>query len=126
MSEPQPETHELSDEEAQFLKELDKQLKDRYTEKDDEFAVVFSQDKVTPPVLKVQEERRFNNRSNPRQNQQHNAWRNNNSNNRSNSNGNGYQNERYNNNSQRYNNTQRGGNHNNFSQDRNSQRYNPY
>jgi len=129
---------DLSLEDEQFLKKLEEQFKDRYTDKDEDFVAVFNQEKVEPPVIKVQEERRFQNCADQRYNQHKNGWRNSNNNNQGNNYRNNYQNQRHNNNNNnnnnnnRYNNTNHNSHinnnyrNNNNSQDRNNNRYNPY
>ena len=120
---PEGGDQELSKEEIQFLKELDEGLKDRYTEKDEAFMLVFILDKpISPPVLKVQDDRRYN--SNTRHNH---GWQKQIGNNNYNDNQRFNNNNRYNNNNNnnKDNNGGNQGGYNNYSQNRNK-RYNPY
>lgn len=97
---------DLTEEERNFLRELDTELSDRYTENDPNFMAVHAgTGKIEPPVLKVQNmERRFNNDQNFRGRGNRNNYRNNNNNN--------YNNNSYQRNNNNYNHTYRNSGHN--------------
>ena len=115
---------------ARFLEELELELKNRYTDLDDDYMATFNQEKVNPPILKVQNLNRRPYKEYPNVQRYHNNRRDNNRRNynnyhrNNNHNNNQFDNNSYNNNNNYNNNGNEDGNNRYHYTNRNHQPYN--